>query len=172
MPSSATSTPGIWTGEPWAAKAECAHLTAAPPGYPIVLFKIIDRYFSSWEMTDLVCCLIFSSDIWQLFSFGDATESSIYLIFDCDMPSADDLLDPLLCGYSEWPSVLIQFSSSLYNPYLSHGFPVFLPFLFTQINKVRYCYLYLLNRHTIDERKKYLFVLTLSNLLMWTVQYM
>ena len=28
------SAPGIWTGKPWAADVECAHLTAAPLGRP------------------------------------------------------------------------------------------------------------------------------------------
>ena len=30
--------PGIWTCEPQAAEAECAHLTAAPPGWPLDCF--------------------------------------------------------------------------------------------------------------------------------------
>ena len=29
------SAPGIRTSEPWAAEAECAHLTAVPPGWPL-----------------------------------------------------------------------------------------------------------------------------------------
>ena len=38
LPSSALSAPGIWTGKTRATEAECAHLTAAPPGWPWVTF--------------------------------------------------------------------------------------------------------------------------------------
>ena len=30
--------PNIWNSEPWAAEAECVHLTAAPPGWPLFLY--------------------------------------------------------------------------------------------------------------------------------------
>ena len=35
LPSGAMSAPGIQTREPWAAEVECAHLIAAPWGWPL-----------------------------------------------------------------------------------------------------------------------------------------
>ena len=41
LPIGATSAPGIRTGEPRAAEAERAHLTAAPPGQPRPIFFLL-----------------------------------------------------------------------------------------------------------------------------------
>ena len=38
------SAPGIQTGEPWAAEAERAHLTAEPPGRPLFYNFYIQIY--------------------------------------------------------------------------------------------------------------------------------
>ena len=44
LPSGAMSTPGIPTSKPWAAEAECAHLTTVPQGRPLFkLFNYIPR---------------------------------------------------------------------------------------------------------------------------------
>ena len=37
------SAPGIRTGEPWAAEAERAHLTVAPPGRPLNFLKVFQN---------------------------------------------------------------------------------------------------------------------------------
>ena len=65
LPSSAMSTPRIWTGKPLATKAECASLTAAPPGRP--LFSLFEdskekrRFWMNVQWTNFLlvripCC--------------------------------------------------------------------------------------------------------------------
>ena len=49
------STPGIRTGEPRAAKAERAHLTAAPPGRPHIFCLFI--YFTASNIIDYISIL-------------------------------------------------------------------------------------------------------------------
>ena len=47
--SSAMSAPEIQTGKPWAAEAECANLTAAPPGQPWAEFFIAPKGSQKWS---------------------------------------------------------------------------------------------------------------------------
>ena len=49
--SSATSAPGIQTGGPQAAKAERAHLTAAPQGWPQGWWFLSEPPYYPWAKT-------------------------------------------------------------------------------------------------------------------------
>ena len=55
LPSGAMSAPGIRTGEPWAAKVERAHPTAAPPGWPQHLMFFLVVFM--WSFCANICSL-------------------------------------------------------------------------------------------------------------------
>ena len=99
----ATSAPGIWTGGPWAAQAECASLAAVPPGRPrrnlfyillcgskeVIYWKFFSTAYQNikciWndmQQADFISCLYFSTAELQppsFTSFPNKTFSALIL---------------------------------------------------------------------------------------------